>query len=60
MTFVFSEGNIDILTLDYDIDGIANDETALDIEGERCVPRREVVVDRHLVSQAFGHFEKSP
>ena len=57
MTEIYIDGDVEVLTVDYDIDGLTNEEVIHDFDGEKCVIRWEVTVDPALVKQAFDHFD---
>ena len=58
MTEVYVNGDdVDVLTLDYDIDGLTTEEFRYDAAGTPCVIRREMAHDPFLVETTFEHFE---
>lgn len=53
MTYVYVDSEVSVVTLDYDVDGVQDEEITLDSEGERCVIRREAEQNPELVDRAF-------
>lgn len=53
MTYVYIDSEVSVVTLDYDVDGVDEEEITLDSEGERCVVRRETERSPELVDHAF-------
>ncbi len=56
MTEIYIEGEVEVLTVDYDIEGFAEDELIYDQRGKSCLIRRELTADSTLVGEAFEHF----
>lgn len=55
-TYVYTDGDVSLLTLDYDVDGVDDNETGVDAAAERCFVHREAIRDRRLVERTFRHF----
>jgi hypothetical protein len=57
MTRVGASGDVEVLTIDYDIEGVDEAQLAVDARGEQCIVRRQVITNPGLVSRTFGHFD---
>ena len=58
MTEIYVDGDdIDVLTLDYDVDGLAVEDFLYDADGKPCVIRHEMAHDPSLVETTFEHFK---
>lgn len=58
MTEIYVNGeDVHVLTLDYDVDGLAIEDFLYDADGKPCVIRREMYHDPSLVETTFDHFE---
>lgn len=56
MASVYTDGEADVLTVDYDVDGVDDDMSVLDAQSRRCVVHREVENAPALVARAFSRF----
>jgi len=54
---VYSEEPIEVLTIDYDVDGLEEGQLESDLAGERCVTNHEMTTRPALVNDLFAHFQ---
>jgi hypothetical protein len=51
-----TDGDVGVLILDYDVDGVGDDETRPDEDGTRCVVKSDTTADPASVERIFSHF----
>jgi hypothetical protein len=53
---VFSDGDVEVLLVDYDVDDIETLDAPHDVEGRDCAVSVGTQLDAVLVDEMFGHF----
>jgi flagellar basal body P-ring protein FlgI len=56
MVFAYQDGEVEVVIIDYDSDGVRMDDTKVDANGDRCVVRFDGKRNPQLVREAFGRF----
>ncbi len=56
MTYMYADGDVEAITLDYDTDGVDLEQTDVDAEGDRCVVSFGGAQNPRLVQKAFKRF----
>ena len=54
--YVYLEEDAELLIIDYDTDGVDEDEIVDDLDGERCFIRRDASFRPRLISRTFQFF----
>jgi len=57
MTEVYIAGDVEVLTVDYDIDGLTEGDLVYDLHGEPCAISWGVTPHATLVEDTFEHFD---
>ena len=54
--YVYTEENVELLMVDYDVEAVDEDQIVPDIFGKRCFIRRDGDLRSTLVNEMFEHF----